>query len=161
MKKLLVLLMAVGFCLGLTGTALAGNEATQTATYEVTEVNELTMSGNPSMTIDTATAGLHPTDAEADPVYYAITTNCSGKKITAKIDSDMPTKTSLVINVTPPAGASMQGEQPLSAVAVDVVKDIVPVAGSGLEITYIFGADYDAGVIASDTRTVTLTLMDQ
>jgi len=163
MRKLIVILMAVGIFLGLSGTALAGNTAEQTVTYEVTAINELSTSGNPgALIVNSATAGSQPNEVKDTSTTYAITTNCkkNAKKITAAIDSAMPKKTTLKITLAAPTGGTTKGQKTLSTSAVNVVTGIDAVASSGHQITYDFSATAAAGVVASNTRTVTLTLTD-
>ncbi len=141
--------------------ANAGNTATQTVTFEVQAINEISVSGNPgNLVISTATAGSDPDDATDNSTSYSITTNESSKKITGSIDAAMPANTTLKVNLTAPTGASSAGSVTLSTTAADLVTGIATLAESGLTITYTFSATVSAGVVASDSRTVTLTLTD-
>ena len=166
MKKLLVVLMALGLCLGLTGTALAGDSATQTATYQVTAINELSVTGNPAaLTVDSATAGSEPNEVEDTSTTYAITTNCGtdAKQITAQITTgdDMPANSALYITLAAPAGASSEGMKTLSSTSAEiVVSGIDAVASSGHMITYKLTVAAVAGVITSADKIVTLTITD-
>ena len=149
-------------CLALAcGSAFAGNTATQTVTFEVQAIDEISASGDPgALTISTATAGSQPTDATDNSTTYAVTTNGANKKITGEIDSNMPANTTLQVNLAAPTGGSSAGDVSLSTTAADVVTGVTGVAESGLGITYTLSATIAAGVVASDTRTVTLTLTD-
>ncbi len=161
MHKHYASLLAAGLTLGLPGVATAGNTAQQTVTFEVTAIDEISVSGNPAaLTINSATAGSAPTAVQDTSTSYAITTNggADARKITAAIDSDMPAGTTLQITLATPTGGSSAGASSLSTTAADVVTAIDSVAESGLQITYDFAATAAAGVVASDTRTVTLTL---
>ena len=161
MKKLSIILLAAVFCLGLSGIAVAGNEATQTATYQIDAINELSAAGTPAaFIVSTATAGSEPAEIVDTSTTYAITTNCdtNAKKITAEINTAMPSNTELKITLVAPAGASSEGEQLLSRTALDVVTGIDAVASSGHQITYKFIPTVSAGVIGSAQKTVTLTL---
>lgn len=141
--------------------ASAGNTATQTVTFEVQAINEISVSGNPgNLVVSTATAGSEPDAVTDNSTTYSITTNESSKKITGSISAAMPTNTTLQINLTAPTGGSSAGNITLGTVAADLVTGIATVAESGLTITYTFSATVDAGVVASDSRTVTLTLTD-
>ena len=65
--------------------------ATQTVTYSVSAINELSVSGNPAaLAVSTATAGSEPDDATDATTTYGISTNQTGTKITAAIDTAMP-----------------------------------------------------------------------
>ena len=90
MKTRLIIAAAMALVLGLSSLALAGSTATQSVTYEVQEINEISVSGDPgSLIINTATAGSEPNDATDKSTTYAITTNGSNKKITGAIDTDI------------------------------------------------------------------------
>ncbi len=141
--------------------ANAGNTATQTVTFEVQAINEISVSGNPgNLIVSTATAGSEPDVATDNSTSYSITTNESSKKITGSISAAMPANTTLQINLTAPTGGSSAGDVTLTTTAADLVTGIATVAESGLTITYKFSATVSAGVVTSDSRTVTLTLTD-
>ena len=161
MRKLLVVLMAVGLCLGLSGTALADNTADQTVCYRVDAINELSVSGNPgALIVSTANAGSEPYDDLDVATTYAITTNCvdGAKKITAAIGTDMPTGVTLMITLIHPSGGTTHVEWVLSTSAADVVTLIDAVASSGIQLIYKLRSTASAGVVGSAQKTVTLTL---
>lgn len=140
-------------------TAIASNVATQTVTFEIQAINEISVSGNPGhLVINSATAGSQPDTVTDISTTYSITTNETGKKITGKIDSSMPPGTSLQINLAAPTGGSSQNYVTLTTTDSDLVTGISQVGETGLGITYKFGASVSAGTISSTTRTVTLTL---
>jgi hypothetical protein len=143
------------------GLVDVGNAATQTVTFQVTEVNALTVSGNPAaLIVSSATAGSQPTAATNALTTYAITTNHTAEKVTGVLSAAMPANTTLSIALVAPTGGTSAGTVTLTAVAADLVTGIVPVAESGKTITYTFSATIAAGILSSDTRTVTLTLTD-
>lgn len=149
------------FCLAIiaAGAAFAANTATQTVTFEVQAIDEMSASGDPgALTISTATAGSEPTDATDTGTTYAVTTNGTGKKITGDIDSDMPSNTMLQVNLGAPTGGSSSGDVALSTTAADLVTGITQRAESGLTVSYTLSATVAAGVVGSAARTVTLTL---
>lgn len=166
MRKLFVSLMAVGICLGLSGMAGAAANDTQTVGYEVSAINELSVSGDPAaMNVSTATAGVEPDAVSDATTTFAITTNCgdNGKKITASINTAMPSGVTLNINLAAPTGAVSSGDTDISnanVTALDVVTGIDGVAESAKTITYKLDATVAAGVVASATKTVTLTISD-
>ena len=159
--RLGTLAMAMGMVLG--GQALAGDTAQQTVTYEVTAINEISVSGNPgALTVSAATAGSQPDAVSDNTTSWAITTNAGtdAKKLTAAIDSDMPAGVTLTVNVAAPSGGTSMGAVTLSSVAGDVVTAIDSVAESGLGITYGLSATVSAGVVTAANKTVTFTLTD-
>lgn len=138
----------------------AGNTADQTVTYEVTAINEISVSGNPSaLTVSAATAGSQPDEVTDSTTTYAITTNQS-KKITGILNSAMPSGVTLKINLVAPTGGTSASDVSLLATAADLVTGITPVAESGKTITYKLSATVAAGVVASANKTVTLTIAD-
>lgn len=140
-----------------TASAQASSTATQTVTFQVNAINQIAFSGSPSLTISTATAGSAPTSATANATW-AVTTNQTGAKITASINSAMPSGLTLSVDLTAPTGGSSAGIQALGTTAVDVVTGITQLAESGLNLTYTLDAATTAGVVASASRTVTYTI---
>ena len=161
-KKALVLILTFAFVVF--GTAIvsqAANTADQTVTFEVTAINEITVTGEVSLTVNATTAGGAPDSVTDTNSTYSFTTNEAGKKITAGISTAMPTGLTLEVNLTAPDGATSPGYTDISSTGTqDVVTGISQQTGSGLGLTYRLTASPSAGVVASDTRTVTFTLMD-
>jgi len=163
MKKALTPVVAAVFVLFLVGVIQASNVAQQTVTFEIQAINEISVSGNPgALVVNAATAGSQPDSDTDSSTTYAITTNCAsnGKKITAAIGEDMPSGVTLSLTLSAPAGGISGGAKDLSTSAQDVVTAIDAVAQSGISISYQLSATVSAGVVASGTRTVTLTLAD-
>ena len=131
--------------------------ATQTVSYEVAAVNEISVAGSPSLVINDATAGSGLTSASASGTY-AITTNETNRKITAEMDSNMPTGVTLSVSLAAPTGGTSAGAVNLSTVAVDVVTGVSSVNESGLSITYGLSATVAAGVVPAGNKTVTYTI---
>jgi hypothetical protein len=141
------------------GGALHAQSATQTVSYEVQAINQLSTSGSPSLVISTATAGSAPTQATASG-SYAITTNETARKITIQINSAMPTGVTLKATLTAPtASGTSAGAVTLTNSAQDAVNGISTVAESGLSIGYTLDATVAAGVVSAGTKTVTLTIV--
>jgi len=159
-SRLLMNTLAASVALVLTSaTVWAGSTATQTVTYEVTAINEISVSGSPAaLTVNTATAGSAPTDATDASTTWAVTTNQNGAKITAAIDTAMPTDTTLKVNLAAPTGATSLGAVTLGTTAVDAVTGISQLNESSKTVTYTLSALPTAGVIASASKTVTFTI---
>lgn len=161
MKKLIASVAFLVVLFGLTVLAMAANTANQTVNYEVTAIDEISVSGNPgALQVNTATAGSEPTDATDATTSWAVTTNGSGKKMIGSINTVMPPNTTLYVNLTAPAGGTSLGDVTLSTGDADLVTGISTVAESGLTITYTLSATIAAGVIPAAQKTVTLTLTD-
>ena len=88
--------------------SVSAQTATQSVTFQVDAINQIALSGSPSLVINTATAGSSPTQATA-AATWAVTTNQSGAKITASINSAMPSGLTLQVNLSAPAGGSRPG----------------------------------------------------
>ena len=131
--------------------------ATQTVTFQVDAINQIAFTGSPSLVINTATAGSGPAAATASGTW-AVTTNQSNAKITASINSAMPAGLTLTANLAAPPGGTSAGAQTLSTTAVDVVTGLTKVAQGSLNVTYDLTATTAAGVVASQSRTVTYTI---
>ena len=135
-------------------TAFAqSNVATQQVSINVSEIAIIAVQGSVSMTINQATAGQTP-DAATASATYAVTTNGTQKKITAELDSDMPTGLTLNATMAAPSGASSAGKTTLSSSAVDLV---TKVRGNGLSLAYEAIATVDADP-ENVSRTVTYTI---
>jgi hypothetical protein len=161
LKKLIAGLAVLVVVFALSGLALAANTANQTVTYEVSAINEVSVSGDPAnLVVNTATAGSEPTADTDNTTTWALTTNESTKKMTGSINTDMPANTTLQVNLNAPTGGSSAGDVTLSITAADLVTSISTVAESGLTITYTLSATVAAGVVAQAQKTVTLTLTD-
>ena len=150
------ILATMALVLGASNAAMA-QTANQTVTFQVDAINQIALSGSPSLLINTAVAGNSPTSATANATW-AVTTNQTGAKITASIGSNMPSGLTLSANLAAPAGASTAGSLSLSTTAVDLVTGITKLAQSGLSVTYTLDATPAAGVVSSATRTVTYTI---
>jgi hypothetical protein len=150
-------LAAAGLALVVASTARA-QSAQQTVTYEVQAVNQIAVSGNVSLTVSSATAGQAPSATSATS-SYAITTNEDNKKITASLNTNMPSGLTLTVNLTAPSGGTSAGAVTLSTTAQDVVTGISKLNSAGLSISYQLTATSAAGVVAQASKTVTLTIV--
>jgi len=142
-----------------TASAFASNSATQTVTFAVSAINEISVSGNPgALTVNTATAGSAPNAVSDASSTYAITTNEASRKITVAIDLAMPDGVTLTAALAAPTGGTSTGAVTLSTVAADAVTGISTLNESGKSITYGLSATSAAGTQNSASRTVTLTV---
>lgn len=148
--------------LALAASAFAARDAsaqtaTQTVGYEVTAINEISVAGSPSLVINDATPGSGLTSASASGTY-AITTNETNRKVTAQIDTNMPSGVTLSVTLAAPTGGTSTGAVTLSTTAQDVVTGVSNVNQSGLSISYGLAATVAAGVVAAGNKTVTYTI---
>ncbi len=167
-----ILLMAAALAFGRVPEAHAALPAdtattTQTVTFQVDAINELAVSGNASLTVSSATAGSSPDDVTDATSTWSITTNEPSKKLAGDIDTAMPTGVTLTLEAEAPtksdgttsAGTSA-GAVTLATTAADLVTGIAEAESTGSGLTYTLSATTDAGPVASETRTVTLYLVD-
>ncbi len=140
--------------------AVDENIGTGTVTTEVSAINALAVKGGTvALTVNAAVAGAAPTEvSNAITQTYDITTNEESRKITAKIDLAMPEGVTLAITLAAPEGATSIPDVALTATAQDAVTGISTLNETGKVITYKLSATSAAGVIASITKTVTLTI---
>lgn len=131
-------LAALGVALA--SSAGAASSATQDVDITVQSVNEISVGGTVTLTINSATAGQNPTGTASST--YAITTNsATSKKITAQLAAPLGTGLTLSVLLQAPSGATSSGSlaTPValsSSAASDVVTSIEAVAASGLTIDY-------------------------
>jgi len=156
---LMIMMLTQGSCC----IAQANNVATQTVTYFIADINELSNLAPVTLTINTATAGAMPDPATDSSTTYTITTNNAKKrKITAMIDSPMPPELTLMVNLEAPTGATSQDDVILSTTAQDVLRDIRKVENESVGITYTLSpVGSTPPAPTAGKRTVTFTLMDQ
>lgn len=141
--------------------AAAASASAQTATQDLTiniqAINKIAVSGGAhTLTINTATAGNAPDDATWT-TSWAITTNQSTMKVTASIGTDMPSGTTLILNMGQPTAATSAGNVVLEGSAKDIVTGITKLNESSLPLTYTVQATAAAGV-QSISKTVTYTV---
>ena len=148
-----VVSLMTGLCL----QAFAGPSTTQTVSYEVRAINEITVSGSPSLIISTATAGSAPDAVTAAGTYNITTNSNSARKITGALDSNMVAGVTLSVTLGAPTGASAT-KQPLTTAPVDLVTGISKLNETGKTITYELQATSAAGEVAAATKTVTYTI---
>lgn len=159
LKSVVTALAVTGMFAAMT-TVQASDTDGQTLTFEVAPINELVLTAETaSVTVDAAVAGSAPTSAtSADAGTYSITTNQTGRKITAAIDTDMPAGVTLTVTLASTGGTSAGAVTLTVAEAGDVVTGISTLNESAQAITYGLTATSAAGVVAPDTTIVTFTI---
>ena len=159
-KSSIILRAAFVAALVSSASVFAADSTTQSVTFEVTAINELSVSGNPgTLTVSTATAGSAPNAVSDATTTYAITTNESSRKITAAIDTAMPAGVTLTAELAAPTGGTSTGAVALGTTAVDSVTGITTLNESAKTITYSLSATSAAGVVTSASKTVTFTIV--
>ncbi len=152
-------LLSIGALVALVAANTASAQtATQTVTFQVTAINQVAVTGSPSLVINAAVAGSAPTAVTASSNSWSVTTNQTGASITASIPTAMPAGLTLSANLTAPAGATSTGLTALGVTAVNVVTGITKLNAAGLGLSYQLDATAAAGVVTSSTRVVTYTI---
>jgi hypothetical protein len=141
------------------GTAAQTVTANLQIAMEVKPVTRLVVSGAPLPL--SVTSGGGATSATDRSTRYSLVTNLRNMRIAASIDRPMPTGTSLAIMLESSRGTS-RGEVDITAStgSAEVVAGIEPGGDSDQRITYRFSAQPGISEIASQVRTVTLTLTE-
>jgi hypothetical protein len=158
---------AIALALGLAAAPAAWSDNstdTQVVNFSIPSLHEINVAAGPiSIAIARPTPGADVTPATTTS-SYDITTNASAathsKKITASIDSDMPTNVTLAVTVAAPTSTgTSQGEQPLSSTDTDVVTGLQAAHQTNVSITYKLTAALDVPA-TSGSKTVTYTVVD-
>ncbi len=164
--KLMALVIMASFIIGISATAQAAGSATQSFSYQVNEVSEITVSTNPgNLVINTAVAGSDPTGVSDSSTSYAITANGTNKKITGQITTGgaLPTGVTLTANLLATGFGTGGADVDISDAAVhNLVTGITKAKasqGSGnTTITYKLNATTAAGTVGPTAIVVTLTI---
>ena len=155
LKRLAILGLTVAaliFALAIPTLALNNHDVTVT----ISAVNEISVTGAPSLTVSTATAG-QDLDDDVDLVTCDLswTTNAANKKITVATTL-APSVTLKVVAVAPTAG-SAAAEVTLSTTAADFITGIGKTFGTS-DITYTLAASVTDAIVTNETITVTYTI---
>jgi hypothetical protein len=137
--------------------------ADQTVNMTVSAVNQLSFATSVSLTVSTGIIGggaLTPATAASTYGIISNVDSVSVAKISATLDSDMPSGSSLEVSLDAPSsvtGAVSAGKQALSTTSVDLVTNIPAVNESGIGLTYTFTADVNTPATLSRTVHYVLT----
>ena len=113
----------------------------------------------PPLVVGTATAGFTPLASTDNSTTYTIFAYGRGnQKVTAQLSAAMPAGVTLKVQLAAPGNATSLGLVALSTVAQDVVTGVNNNLNTR-SITYELSATLAAGVVARQSRTVTLTLI--
>ena len=111
-------------------------------------------------TIGSGTASAQPV-TDSVTVTYDITNNAgaASMKLVGKINTDMPAGTALSVDVTAPLGAESEGLIALTTADQDLVLAIGNVDEALVAMSFKLEATVAAGVIASASKTFTMTVI--
>ncbi|AOY60436.1 hypothetical protein [Desulfococcus multivorans] len=143
------------------GAAIGGDVGSHPVVFDFQPIDEIAVTGRPSLGISGAIAGQQPFDAVDGSSVLAVTTNGVNRRITAGIDAPMPAHTVLEVRVSAPSGSGTGlGYAGLTPAGSAVVTGIGRVADAACAVTYRLKATASAGVCPSDAGTVTFALSD-
>ena len=126
-------------------------------TVTISAINEISVTGAPSLTVSTATAGQDlDDDVDTETCDLAWTTNAATRKITVAT-SAVPSVTLKVVAVTPTAGTAA-AEVLLSTTEAAFITGIGKTFGTS-DITYTLAATVTDTIVAGGTITVTYTIV--
>ena len=158
-KRAAIFLMTIVVLLSFAEVSFAAATDSHTVTVQVQVINELGISGgNVTLTINTATAGSNPTDAQDNTTSDLLwTSNESSKKVTVATDLAAPNFTlkTLAQNVT---GGTAAAEITLSTTVSDFVTGIGSTTGN-CDLQYTASTTAASGT-GTDSHTITYTLTD-
>ena len=147
-----------GVIMGTPASSARAQTTTQTLTFAVSAINQITFVGAPSLTVSAALPGAAPSSVTDATATWAVTTNQTTAKITASIPTIMPAGLTLSSKLAPPLGATSAGFMPLGPVAIDLVTGITKIAQGAMIVTYKLDATAAAGVVTASSRIVTYTI---
>jgi hypothetical protein len=141
----------------------ASNQDSHTLTVTIAAINELNVSGNLGITIDTATAGQEPvSETDATSTVDYTTNSATNKKITGQYAISSGNDDHLIIEatLTSTSGTSL-GQMTLGDVSsIDLVNGLQQCADAGETLTYEVTATVEQDV-GNHVFVVTYTLTDQ
>jgi len=163
-KKIVLTLAAAAACFIIGAGTASAQPVTDTVdvTYEVASITQLNLNGSALVRIVAGTAGAGlPSVTDSTGVTYDITNNAGAdsKKLIGKINTAMPANTVLSVNVTVPSGAVSAGFVALTASDQDLVTGIDNVNEALVPMSFKLDATVAAGIIASATKTFTMTVI--
>ena len=139
-------------------TSFAGTSDNHTVTVTVNAINEIAITGGSvTLTINSATAGVDPTNDVDATTGLLWTSNQTGKKATIQSDLAGPTFTLKAV-ATGVMGGTAASEVTVSTTAQDFITGIATTTGSG-SIQYT-GVATSAEGTGSDIHTITITIVD-
>lgn len=159
-RSKLVLVLAAGV-LALTSRVASAQSDTSTVTYTISAVTLVEVAGDVSLTINDVNSVGGGLKNATDSTTYAITNNAGSKKIVGKINTNMPSNTTLTLTASAPASGASAGAVSLTSSNKDLVNAIGAVDQTGVSLSFVLAANVNAALVTSATKTLTLTLVDE
>jgi len=160
MRSSKLVLLAAGV-LALTSRVASAQSDTSTVTYTISAVTLVEIAGDVSLTINDVNSVGGGLKNDTDSTTYAITNNAGSKKIVGKINTAMPSNTTLTVTAAAPASGASAGAVSLNASNQDLVNGIGAVDQTGVNLSFVLSATINAALVNSATKTLTLTVVDE
>jgi hypothetical protein len=154
------LILAVGI-LALTPAVASAQSDTSTVTYTISAVTLVEVAGDVSLTINDVNSVGGGLKDDTDSTTYAITNNAGSKKLVGKINTAMPTSTTLTVTAGAPSSGASAGPVTLTANNQDLVNAIGAVDQTGVSLSFTLAATVDAALVSNASKTLTLTVVDE
>jgi hypothetical protein len=155
LKRIAGIFTILLFAFGVTAFVMADTTATQNVQITVEQIDSVSVDGDPGVLQITAFgASGEDTDSSTNLTYG--TNNASARKVTANVDSNLPTGITLTVQVADSGIAAVT----LNSSDQDVVQDITSVTSDTKTITYAAQASPGTGD-QSVSRVVTFTILAQ
>lgn len=159
MKRRVTLLVMGFYLFGCFHHSEGATTATATATYTISTIAAISISGNPApLNITSTTAGSSLPNATDSSTTYSVTTNQTARRVTGALATTMPVGITLTVNLTAPTGGTSAGAVALTTTAQSLVTGIANVAQGGMAITYVLSATLSAVPVSAATNTLTYTI---
>jgi hypothetical protein len=160
MRRLIVPFLMAGVVALVPNSASAQSD-TSTVTYTISPVTLVEIAADVSMTINAVNSVGGGLTNATDSTTYAITNNAGAKKLVGKLNTAMPSNTTLAVQAAAPSGATSIGAVSLNDANQDLVTGIGAVDEVGVNLSFTFGASVNAALVSGATKTLTLTLVDE
>ncbi len=164
MKRFITALFIVALFLGFTVAGMAQTNDNHTVSVAVSAVDEIDISDAAvTLTINSATAGSDLDAATDNTSTLSWTTNNASRKITVALSAAYSTGITLEVQAGAPSGGGTAMGTPAGSYTEVTTSDADLITGidkayATSSITYRASASVTAGVITSESRTVTYTL---
>lgn len=161
MRNLTVVLVLAAAVLAGTSRVASAQSDTSTVTYTISAVTLVEIGGDVSLTINDVNSVGGGLKSDTDGTTYAITNNAGSKKLVGKIDTNMPSNSTLTVTAGAPASGASAGAVSLTSSNQDLVNAIGAVDQTGVSLSFTLAATVNAALVNSASKTLTLTLVDE
>jgi hypothetical protein len=122
--------------------------------------NSISLTALGTLTISVATPGGQPVTSTNSTGKYSVQAVSGRMKVSAQLDTPLPSGVTLTITLAAPSGAVSLGATALSTSSHDVVRYIPVGDYANLSVTLALSSSVTAGVVPFSTSHIILTLVD-